>query len=84
MVNTGDKLICTAGNTCFVEGQVYAVGNIINNNLFEINIGSDGEHWYASEDNDGIHVRFNAIKSKVCDAQFAKIEGLSYTPAEPA
>lgn len=78
MVCTGDKLICTDGNTCFVEGQVYTVGNIINNIFFEINIGSDGEHWYATEDNDGIYVRFNAMQNKVCDARFVKIERQAY------
>lgn len=75
MVFTGDELICTEVNDCFVEGQVYTVGNVINDKYFEINVGTDGEHWYATEDHDGIYVRFNVMKNKVYDARFAKMKG---------
>ncbi|WP_201526285.1 MULTISPECIES: hypothetical protein [Psychrobacter] len=78
MINTGDKLICMDGNTCYVEGEVYTVGSIVNEKFFEISTGSNGGHWYATEDNEGIYVRFNSMKDKVNDARFAKIERQAY------
>lgn len=62
----------------FVEGQVYTAGSIVNEQFFEINTGSDGEHWYATEDNDRIYVHFNSLRGKVSDARFAKTERQAY------
>ena len=72
MIDIGNKLICVEGNAFFVEGRIYTVGNAINEAFFEINAGSDGEYWYGTEDNDGIYVRFDAMKDKVSDARFVQ------------
>ena len=74
MINYGDKLICTDGNTFFVEGQVYTVGTIINERFFEISTGSDNEHWYATKDIEGIYVRFNSLNGKMSNAWFAEVK----------
>lgn len=70
MIHTGDKLICTGGNTCYVEGETYTVGEFVNDKFFEIMTGSNDEHWYATRDDEGISVRFNSMKDKLSDAWF--------------
>lgn len=77
MINTGDKLICTKGNAFFVEGQFYTVGNIVNEKFFEIKI-SDDDYWYATNDSEGIYVRFNSLKGRMSHAWFAKTESKAY------
>lgn len=72
MINTGDQLMCTNGNSFFVEGQIYTVGNIVSKKFFEIYI-DNGEYWYATKDSNGIYVRFNSLKGKMSDAWFVKV-----------
>lgn len=74
MINTGDKLICTGGNTCYEEGEIYTVGEFVNERFFEIMTGSNDEYWYATSDGEGIYVRFNSMKDKLSDAWFNVIE----------
>lgn len=78
MINTGDQLMCTNGNLFFVEGQVYTVGNIVNQKFFEIEI-ADGEHWYATKDSNGIYVRFDSLKGEMSHAWFVKVELQAHT-----
>jgi len=77
MINTGDKLICTNGNNFFVEGEVYTVGTIVNEKFFEIKISEDN-YWYATNDSDGIYVRFNSLKGRMSHAWFAKADLKAY------
>ena len=77
-MNTGDKLICTDGNTCYVEGEVYTVGDFVNDKFFKIKTGFNNEYWYATKDIEGIYVRFNSIKDKVSDAWFDELEHQAY------
>ena len=72
MINTGDQLMCTNGNNFFAEGQIYTVGDIINERFFEIDIGN-GDYWYATRDNNGIYVRFNSSEDKISSAHFVKV-----------
>ena len=72
MVLSGDKLICTVGNPFFEKGSIYIVGNIINKDLFELKIGSNGEYWYAKKDKEGIYVHFNPKETAINDAWFSK------------
>lgn len=74
MIKSGDKLKCTCGNDFFVEGSVYTVGNIISDKFFQINVGANDEHWYATKDSEGIYVRFDAEDHLVNDAFFALLK----------
>ena len=65
MVNTGDELICTDGNNCYVEGYICTIGNFINERFFEVMTGNNKECWYARKDNEGIYVAFDAFKRVV-------------------
>lgn len=62
MINTGDELVCTDGNNCYVEGEVYTVGDFINERFFEIMTGNNNERWYATKDSKGIYIPFDANK----------------------
>lgn len=77
MINTGDQLMCTNGNTFFAEGQVYKVGNIVNKKFFEIDT-DDGDHWYATKDSKGIYVRFDSLEGKTSYAWFVKLKLQAY------
>ncbi|MDN5620646.1 MAG: hypothetical protein L0G63_09260 [Psychrobacter sp.] len=74
MVLSGDKLVCIVGNPFFEKGAVYIVGDIVNKELFEVRIGSDGEYWYAKKDNEGICVHFNAKETAINDAWFSQVK----------
>lgn len=74
MINTGDKLLCTSGNICYVEGEIYTVGKFVNDKFFEIMTGANEDRWYASNDNDGIHVCFNSMKDSIKDAWFDEVD----------
>ena len=74
MIKTGDKLLCTNGNACYVTGEVYTVGKFVNGKYFELMTGSSEEYWYATIDNDGIHVRFNSMEDEYSDAWFSKVD----------
>lgn len=80
MINTGDKLICTSGNDCYVQGEIYTVGEFMNDKCFKLMTGSNDEYWYASIDKEGVHVRFrfNFIKDKYSDARFGRIENKNW------
>ena len=77
MINTGDKLICTNGNSLFVEGKVYTVGSIVSKKFFEIEV-ENGDHWYATKDSEGIYVRFNSLECEMSDAWFNKLKLQAY------
>lgn len=74
MIKTGDKLLCTNGNACYVAGEVYTVGSFVNEKYFELMTGSSEEYWYATIDNDGIRVRFNSTEDQYSDACFSKVD----------
>lgn len=78
MISTGDKLICTGGNVCYVEGNIYTVGNFVNEKYFELMTGSNNNYWYATKDEEGIYVRFSSIEYVYSDAWFIKIGNESY------
>ena len=67
----GDKLICTDGNNCYVEGEVYTVGDFINDRFFKIITSNSTECWYATKDSEGIYIPFDAIKKM---AWFTELE----------
>jgi hypothetical protein len=71
MICAGDKLLCTNGNPFFETGSTYTVGNIVTNELFEVKVGSNDEYWYATEDDEGISVRFNSNENAINDAWFS-------------
>lgn len=73
-MKVGDKLICTDGNTCYVTGEIYTVGDFVNDNFFKIETGFNNGYWYGTKDDEGIYVRFNSIKDKVSDAWFDELE----------
>lgn len=74
MIKTGDKLLCTGGNDCYVEGNTYTVGEFVNGKYFELMTGCNDEHWYATIDDEGIHVHFNSLKDDSSDAWFNEVE----------
>lgn len=73
MIKRGDKLICTNGNVCYAEGETYTVGEFVNGKYFELMTGCNDEHWYATVDDRGIYVHFNAIENEHSDAWFAQV-----------
>ena len=77
-MKVGDKLICTDGNTCYVAGEVYTVGDFINDKYFKIRTGFDNGYWYATKDDEGIYVRFNSKEDQVSDAWFDELEHQDY------
>ncbi|SNT70938.1 hypothetical protein [Psychrobacter sp. LV10R520-6] len=78
MMRTGDKLICTGGNVCYIQGETYTVGKLVNEKYFELMTGSTDEHWYVTKDDEGIYVRFSSMKDEYSDAWFIQVGSRSY------
>ena len=74
MLRTGDKLMCTAGNVFYIEGKGYTVGDFVNEKYFVLKTGSSDEYWYATIDDEGIHVRFNSMNREYSDACFIRTD----------
>ncbi len=73
MINTDDKLLCIKGNAFYAAGDVYIVGEFINDKFFKLLTGCNDEHWYANEERQGVKVCFHADQSTVNDAWFDKL-----------
>ncbi len=73
MIHTGDKLLCTHGNGVYQEGHIYTVGRMVSDRHFQLLTGYNDDHWYATFDDNGIHVRFDAMKTQYSDAWFDKV-----------
>lgn len=78
MIRTGDKLICTSGNDFYSAGNVYTVGNFVNDKFFEIPTGCNDECWYASRDSSGIYIHFETMQTKMKGAYFDKLNNQVY------
>lgn len=78
MIKTGDKLVCTTGNACYQKGDVYTVGEYLNDKFFEVQTGCNDECWYATTDKSGIYIRFENIQAEMNDAFFDKVENQVY------
>ena len=74
MIQVNDKLLCVSGNEFYTEGNVYTVGNFVNDKYFQLLTGCNDEHWYATVDKEGIRVRFNTKYNEFDDAWFYKVE----------
>ncbi len=74
MINTGDRLVCTAGNTFYATGNTYVVGDFVNDKYFQLFTGYNDEHWYATLNNEKIYVRFDSITTVYDDACFDKMK----------
>lgn len=74
MINTDDKLICIQGNKFYKQGKTYRVGRIVNNKYFQILTGDNGDHWYATLDDESIYVSFDSMDAKDNKAWFDKID----------
>lgn len=74
MIRAGDKLVCTNGNPFFKKGFTYTVGDIVTSELFEVNVGFNGEYWYGTKDSEGIRVRFNSNETAINDAWFSRVK----------
>ena len=72
MINTGDKLLCTAGNEFYEAGKLYTIGEFINDKYFELPV--DEGCWYGTIDDRGIYVQFNCTVSGYGNAWFEIIE----------
>ena len=81
MLKTGDKLICTLGNSCYEKGETYTVGTSINDKFFKLMTGYDGDHLYTTNDASGIKVQFDDTKDKNSEAWFITENGTSKTCA---
>lgn len=73
MIKTGDKLICTSGNDFYSAGDVYTVGDYVNEKFFEVATGCNDEHWYATRDSSGIAIHFETLSTKVENAYFDQL-----------
>ena len=58
MIKTGNKLICTDGNEFYQKGELYTVGEFINDRYFELLLEGNNECWYGTVDDKGIYVHF--------------------------
>lgn len=74
MIDVDDQLLCVSGNEFYTKGDVYIVGNFVNDKYFELLTGCNDEHWYATEDKRGIKVCFNTKYNDLDDAWFCKVE----------
>jgi len=74
VINTGDVLICTSGNQFYKKGELYTVGNFVNDKYFILSTGHDDEHWYATIDEQGIYVSFDCLTEECDDAWFVATE----------
>lgn len=74
MISIGDKLICTHGNYFYKEGELYTVGEFVNDKYFRLSTGYDNEHWYATIDDNGIYVSFDCLTEECDDAWFVAIK----------
>ncbi len=74
MIHTGDKLICTSGNEFYEEGELYTVGEFVNDKYFELSTGCENEHWYASIDDSGIYVSFDSMTNRYRNARFNTVK----------
>lgn len=73
MINTGDKLLCTAGNTFYSKGNTYIVGDFVNDKYFELLTGYNDEHWYATINDEKIYVGFDSVTTVYSGAWFDKL-----------
>lgn len=73
MIVSGDRLMCIKGNDLYAEGEFYTVGEFVNDKYFQLLTGCNGELWYASINDEGIRVPFNATESGYGDAWFIEI-----------
>ena len=80
MINTGDVLICTSGNQFYKEGELYTVGDFVNDKYFILFTGHDDEHWYATIGEQGIYVSFDLA---ITESTLAAIEVLDRNIIEP-
>jgi len=78
MIKTGDELLCTDGNDCYVAGRTYIVGKFVSGKYFELLTGCNDDRWYVTMDDEGIRVCFSAITNDYCDAWFTKVENPNY------
>ena len=78
MIKTGDKLICTSGNDFYSVGNVYTVGDFVNDKFFEIATGCNDECWYATRDSSGISIYFDTMQAKMENAYFDKLNSQIY------
>ncbi len=74
MINTGDVLICTSGNQFYKKGELYTVGDFVNDKYFILSTGHDDEHWYATIGEQGIYVSFDCLTEECDDAWFVATE----------
>lgn len=70
MISTGDRLICTVGNDFYTKGNEYVVGEFINHKYFELFTGINNECWYATIDDSGIYISFDATSKQEAVAWF--------------
>lgn len=73
MINTGDKLLCTAGNTFYAAGNTYVVGDFVNEKYFQLLTGYNDEHWYATLNDEKIYVHFDSAATVYDDAWFDRM-----------
>lgn len=73
MINTGDELLCTAGNTFYSAGQTYVVGAFVNDKYFQLLTGYNDEHWYATINNEKVYVSFDSATTVYNDAWFDRL-----------
>lgn len=73
MINTGDKLLCTAGNTFYAAGNTYVVGDFVNEKYFQLLTGYNDEHWYATLKNEKVYVCFDSAATVYDDAWFDRM-----------
>lgn len=74
MIYTGDKLICTSGNEFYEAGELYTVGEFVNDRYFKLSTGCEKEHWYATIDDSGIYVSFDCMTNECRSARFNTIK----------
>jgi hypothetical protein len=74
MISSGEKLVCTSGNSFFKEGSIYTVGSIVTSELFEVQVGANDEYWYATKENKGICIRFESKEYGMGNAWFSRLK----------
>ena len=69
-IYTDDKLLCIQGNDIYLEGEIYTVGRIVNDKYFQLLTSDNDDHWYATYDEQGIHVSFDTTVSTTPNKAF--------------
>lgn len=69
-IYTDDKLLCIQGNDIYREGEIYTVGRIVNDKYFQLLTSGNDDHWYATHDEQGIHVSFDTTVSTTPNKAF--------------